>query len=645
MKTPRSLLLAALGLAPLTLAASDYDELKRLEPVPATEPIPIVDFARPALLRDVQINHSGTQVGAIVPDHEDHLNLLLYDLATRKSEGVAAPPGDTDVSSFLWLDGERLAYVISFRKMTGQGLFFTEAGKLANAERVRPQGPAASWSILGNTPEDRNQILVNLRGPRLRYDHPELIDARNRGTLLVRYPELKTDHGFNIRFLPDKQGRLAFGITQEDGVRSLSRLSGDTWVKGPEDLDEIQVIDSGDNPGEVVVLGKRDGSGPRPLEFMDSDSGRPGEVILQEPGYDFSGWLFRDPKTLNIVGANYDLAAPHAVWFSEAYRNLQKAVDKLFPDQVVRILGMDDAGRRLLIGYGSDRQPEVFSWVDLEKHTCSLIKNSAPWIDPGRMQPTGILKFTTAEGRQMDAYLTLPAGATKQTPPPLVVIPPTASWGRWTWGFDAEVQFLASRGYAVLQPNHRGSSGYTWMYPESEDWDFRAMSDDVARATRRVEELGLVNPARVAIMGRQFGGYLAVSGVTFEPGLYKCALAVSAFVDWGDYISQDKYRQFSDATYSRFLYKLGDPARNADRYRAMSPLPNAAAIHAPVFLAWGEFDNPEMISEDQRLASALQRQGVQVETDSFINEASVIRHLDHRVELYQRIEAFLAKNL
>lgn len=410
-------------------------------------------------------------------------------------------------------------------------------------------------------------------------------------------------------------------------------------------MDQVDLVDAGDEPGQVVVLGPRDGTGPRPLEFMDAASGKPGDIILQEKAYDFAGWLFRDPVSHDIVGAVYNRAAPHVTWFTPAYRDLQAAVDKLFPNQVVRILGMDDSGKILLISNGSDRQPVVYSWVDLGKHKSGLIKNSAPWIDPKRMQPMGIIKYTTAEGRQLDAYLTLPAGASRKNPPPLVVIPHGNEDPRWTWGFNPEVQFLASRGYAVLQPNYRGSAGYTWMFPEEEDWDFRKMSDDVAAAARKAIDMGLVDRGRVAILGSEFGGYLAVAGTAFEPGLYKCAVSTSAFYDWGRYIREDKYLQFSDATYSRYLHKLGDPSKNPDRYDSMSPLPHAGQIHSALLITWGEFDNPELISQSKDMASAVQRNGVAVETESFVNESYGVHHLDHKIELYQHIEAFLAKNL
>ena len=226
-----------------------------MEPVPSGQQIPIVDFVRPSLFDDVQLNHTGTQIGAIVPSHDDSTSLITYELATQKLDGVGAPRTGRDISSFAWLDCNQLSYLISEEKILGRYMFVSEAGKLSNAELVNFDSQAGSIQILGSEQNDRTQLLVNLKGFRLRYDHPEVINPVNHGELLTRYPELKTDHGFNNFFWADKLGKLEFGVTQEDGILTLNLLSGQSWAKCPEDLEQVDPVDSGDNPGEVVVLG------------------------------------------------------------------------------------------------------------------------------------------------------------------------------------------------------------------------------------------------------------------------------------------------------------------------------------------------------------------------------------------------------
>ncbi len=633
------------------VAASEFDDLKRMEPVPAGTQIPIFDFVRPILFDQVQLSHDGSCVGAIVPGNDDHTQLVTYEIATQKLDGVAPIAGDYDINQFTWLDGKKLIYLMGHQKLGGGAFFTSEAGNLAIAlpipNRVGALDQVVSYRMIDAATDDRSLGLFIISGAGVRYDHAELANVFN-GETIVRYPELKTDHGFNLDFISDKTGRLAFGTTEEDGIRSLSMVSGESWTKSPLNLDtEVDVVGSGDNPGEVVIVGPRDGKSPRPLEFADAASGKVGDIILQDPGYDFDGWLFRDPKSFNIVGAVFNRSGPRVVWFTEAYRNLQKTIDKLFPNQVVRIIQMDDSGKVVLIKSGSDLQPPVYSWVNLDTHKSGLIKNSEPWIDPKRMRPMGIIKYMTAEGKAFDAYLTLPAGATRANPPPVVVIPSDSfsATNRWTWGFNPEVQFLASRGYAVLQPNFRASEGYSWMYPESEIWNDRGMADDVARATQKAIDMGLVDGKRVAVMGTSYGASIAAAAAANNPGLYKCAVVTSGNYDWARYLREDKFEQYTSSFYSLTRYKKGDPVTSKDKLDAGSALPNASKIRAAFLIVWGEYDDPEDISQAKDLASAVGRNGVPVETMSFLNEASGVRHLEHKVELYQHIEAFLSKNL
>jgi dipeptidyl aminopeptidase/acylaminoacyl peptidase len=646
-------------LAASRLAATEFPDLKRLTPVAATEQIPVVDFFRPSIFQTPQLNYTGTHIGAIVSDDTDHTSLIAYDRVNQTIDGIGSR-GDTDVTSFNWLNDKRLVYQVTFAKISGQTLYSGEAGNLSNSQ---PLFRNVGVSVFAVPPDDRSHPLANLFADGINtghFDDAVTIDSAvmsdNSGVpvsdadanvkrILVRYPEMKTDHGFDLGFIADKEGKLAFGLTQQDGVLALNQLVGDSWVKCPEDLDQIDVVQAGDSPGEVTVLGPRDGTAPRPLEFMDARTGKAGDVLLQDKSYDFNGWLFRDPASHNIVGVVSNRAAPTVVWFTQAYRDLQKAVDGLFPGQVVRILGLDDSGKIVLISSGTDRQPVVYSWVDLEKHTSGLIKNSAPWIDPKRMRAMGVIKYKTAEGRQLDAYITLPAGATKANPPPCVVLLHPFIQGRSVWEFNAEVQFLASRGYAVLQPNYRGSAGYSWMFPEQDEWEFAKMSDDVTRATKTAIAMGLIDGKRVAIMGTSFGGYLAASGAAYEPGLYKCAISISSYYDWGRYMREGKIGQFSNSFYSRYLHKLGNPDKDTQKFDAIAPLRHADKVSSAMLITWGEYDDPELISESKDMASSVERNHVQVETMSFLNEAVGVNHLAHKLDLYSHLEAFLSKNL
>ena len=241
--------------------------------------------------------------------------------------------------------------------------------------------------------------------------------------------------------------------------------------------------------------------------------------------------------------------------------------------------------------------------------------------------------------------LTLPAGASKTNPPPLVVLSHGGPWIRDIWGFNGEAQFLASRGYAVLQANYRGSTGYNWMFPLEDQYDFRKMHDDVTDATKSMIASGLIDKNRIAIMGGSFGGYLAVAGVVNEPALYRCAVTIAGVFDWEQQIKDKKYGQYDSPVFGWMMRKLGDPKQNREKFDAISPGRHVDRIRVPVFVAGGKEDSTVEIQQSKRLISELEKYHVPYEKQIVGEEGHGMAHLDNEVELYTRIEAFLEKNL
>jgi dienelactone hydrolase len=664
----------ALALILPCLARAEKLDLDRTEPVPANQPIPVMDFFRPELLKNPSVNLAGTHVAAIVAADEDHTSLMVYDLKTQKMEGRGSR-GDSDITVAQWLTDDLLVFMINYQK---GGNYVFCAGHPGILSQSYPLLQNVTGALVVVPPNDRTHPLASV-GPHTsntgQYGEVMTLDATvNRGALLdlsgdgalvggqaladveeanlhhiaARHPVMETPNGFDLGYWATKEGQLAFAVSSTNGVLALHRLEGDKWVKCPENLDEMDVIDSGDNPGEIIVLGQRSEGKHRPLEILNAADGAAHGVLLDDPHYDFDGWLYRDPASRTILGAFYDRAIPTVVWFDEGMKKLQASLEKLpvFKGQVVRIVGNNADKSGILIQAFSDTHPSGYYWADLKTKSFGPIKNSRPWLDPARMQPMSMIKYKTRDGHTLDAYFTLPAGASKQNPVPLVVLP--HSWyqlDRNTWGFNAEVQFFVSRGYAVLQPNHRGSAGYTGMFPTADAWDFRKMHEDVADATKTFLGLGFADRNRVAIVGTSFGGFLALSGAAYEPGLYRCAVAISPVaLDWAKYLQENKYNQYSDPTYSRLLYKLGDPKTDPAKFDPISPLRHAEQIQSAVLICNGEYDPTFVTNESKELVSIVRKSHSSSDTIYFLNERGGVRHLRNKVELYSRIVSFLAEN-
>jgi len=386
---------------------------------------------------------------------------------------------------------------------------------------------------------------------------------------------------------------------------------------------------------------------PRPLRFLDSSTGNLGDVLLPEKAYDFTGWVYRDPISHVIIGASSQREGPHMAWFSDLYGNLQKLLNGFFPGLYVQVVGSNEKQNLFLVAAYSDRQPVIYNWVDLEKRTAGLIEKAAPWIDPKRMQSEQIFKFRTRDGHVLDSYLTLPSGASKTNPAPLVVLSHGGPWLRDTWGYNGEVQFLASRGYAVLQTNYRGSPGYGWMFSRGQDWDFLKMHYDVADATKAVLLSGLVDAKRVAIMGGSFGGYLALEGVVDDPELYRCAVSIAGVFDWEQFFDEKKFNfeHFGDSSFSLMMLREGDPKTQREKFDAIAPVRHINRVRVPVFVSAGGYDEIADIGQSRRLLSELEKKNVPHESFIVATETHGMQHLSNQVALYSRIEAFLAKNL
>jgi acetyl esterase/lipase len=448
-------------------------------------------------------------------------------------------------------------------------------------------------------------------------------------------------------YLADKDGELAFAFTYRDGAETLQRWADGKWQACPVNLDEVEVLGPGDRPGELMVACRGGPGRPGPMRRLDAATGRLGGIVYQDSHYDIGGGrLYRDPVSHRVLGIQYNRLNPESAWFDPGFRALQSRFEGTFPGEGVRILGSDRRERRFVVETFSDVDPGAFYLVDLGGNSVKLLGRAAPWMDPRRMRPMHSFSYRARDGVVVEAYLTLPAGTAKGRPAPLVVFPHGGPWLRDAWGFNPWVQFLASRGYAVFQPNYRGSPGYTWRYPEGDKYDFVKMRNDVTDGVSALVESGLVDPGRMAIFGESFGGYLALCGAAFEPGLYRCAITLSGVSDWGNEMAELRSNDDSEDPELLFLERhLGDPKKDRARFDEISPLRHVDRIRIPIFVYHGWDDPIAAIDESTRLVDALDDHHVPYEKHFSVDEEHGLSHFVDAMEVFGSIEALLARNM
>jgi dipeptidyl aminopeptidase/acylaminoacyl peptidase len=564
MMRPRLLLAALICAAiPASRATESMGELtlSRVTPVPANQPIPASDFGRPLLFEQPRLNPSGTRFAAYIENLHLATNILVCDISTGK---VQWSDTGSNVVTAMWLNDDDLRIGTSAalrRRGLGMEVFggvYSVRGA-GDLDKVTQQG---KWHGKFGAPDGTDQVLLA--------DWPTPWQGPIDGFVYAYWARPET-------------GLVDFCIYNDRGKTALYRYDGERFVKSPIDPLEIVPVDVGSKRGEMIAIGPRQEGKPRALQYVDVATGALGAVIHQDAQSDGYNAAFRKPGNWDLLGVSVPHSAEHAVWMDPKHQRVQEMLNHFFPKSYGLIVSADRNQNRFLIEEISDIKPPTYYMVDLEKHSMGLIKNAAPWIDPSRMRPVQIVSYKARDGAPIEGFLTLPAGASKEHPVALIVLPHGGPWSeRTVWGWDSDAQFFASRGYAVFRPNYRGTPGYDWRFPKEDRWDFVKMDSDVTDGTKAMIKTGLFDPARIAIAGFGFGGYLAICGATADPCLYRCALTIGGVFDWKEAADMSAARD--DTGYYMLRKHVNAEADPDEGYRAISPLGRADRIKIPIFI-------------------------------------------------------------
>jgi len=651
--TSQAVLLSMFLLAPLAGLAKKEDFQSRLTPVPDDQQIPVADFFRPPMMTNLKLNPAGTHFAGLVSTQKTRIDLLTFELATKKVERMSAGD-DFDVFDYDWLTDSRLIYYVGWAKRYASGVYVTRLGKLADAQAliqysvVVPVGlPVANaahaivW--IKNEMETRGADGGVFKIDTMNLGKP-LPDGRPRLKQVTMYPGLPEGEAYYYGV--DRLGELAFAFSIREGVRALHYLSDGKWVRSPIDLENVSVVTVGDAPRELIVCLSGDAEKAGSVFRMDAATGAVGETLFTDEKYDASaGRAYRSPADKKILGIRYHRKQMQTLWLDPSYADLQKLLEKTFPKETVSIVGSDREQKQFFVSVSSDVKPPTYYVFTLATSDVVRVVDTAPWIDPKRMRPMRTLTYQARDGIEIEAYLTLPSGASKERPAPLVVLPHGGPWVRDMWSWDGEVQFLASRGYAVLQPNYRGSTGYVAKYPAEDEWAFRKMHNDVTDGVRAVLKTGLVDGNRIAIMGASFGGYLALSGAAHEKDLYRCAITIAGVFDWEQMMAEQKSNEYRRGAYGLYHLKLGAPEKNRQKFEEISPLRFVSQIKIPVYVAHGTEDMVASVKQSKRLIQEFEKHQVTYEKQFEADEGHGFSELENNVELYTAVEAFLAKHM
>jgi dipeptidyl aminopeptidase/acylaminoacyl peptidase len=353
-----------------------------------------------------------------------------------------------------------------------------------------------------------------------------------------------------------------------------------------------------------------------------------------------------DPEDADkrITGITYDADKVKTVWFDESIAKTQAMLDAALPAGNVN--GWSPHRRRTLVTSYSDVDPGRYYIFDQDKKTIEETGvQPRRWIDPKQMRAMQYVSWVAKDGMKIDGYLTLPATYKAGNPVPLVLHPHGGPWARDDWRFNPEVQFLANRGYAVLQPNFRGSLGYGTKHLKAsyKTWGDAMIDDMIAGVEWAVKE-GYADQNRLAVYGASYGGYATLMALVKRPDLFKWGVNYVGVTDMTVHQDTQPAQRYGD--FGEVLAKFinGDQKTDREMFERTSPARHVSKIQAPVFHAYGGEDRNVDIENGRVIRAAFDKAGKPQEWMFVADEAHGYR-LDKNVfEYYNRFDEFMKKH-
>jgi dipeptidyl aminopeptidase/acylaminoacyl peptidase len=387
----------------------------------------------------------------------------------------------------------------------------------------------------------------------------------------------------------------------------------------------------------------RDSRSMRVLERFDLATHK-SELLFAAPANDI-GELILDQWSGRAIGVTYIDDRPHRRYFSPERQATQRGVEQVFPGFEVSIVSENAARDRVLLAVEGPQAPPSYYVLNRTTHQARLIASAYPGLNPadlGEMKP---YPYKARDGLDIPAYITLPPGKAPKNLP-AVIMPHGGPDARDYIAFDWEAQFLANRGYVVLQPNFRGSAGYGDKFTQAglQQWGLK-MQDDITDGVHKLIADGIADPKRICIVGASYGGYAALAGATFTPDLYACAVSWAGISDLRELMAAEK-RTSDVETILFWASRIGDFYDDAGKLRAASPADHAAEVKCPVLLMHGEADTTVDIYQSQLEEKALKAAHKTVKfirfaggEDHYMNTAAT------RIQLLKETEQFLVKTI
>ena len=603
--------------------------------------IPLENFFKNPEKIDYQVSPDGTYFSFMAP-YENRLNLFVQKIGSDTTIRITSET-ERDITASMWAGNNRI-------------LFIKDTGGDENYQLYGVNIDGTDLKSYTNFPNVRTTIIDPLR----KIDSLVIIGMNKRNPQVFDPYRLNLNTG-ELTLLAENPGNIQGWMTDHDGKLRVANaivdgVNNQILYREIEDQPFQPVLTTNfketvsfavftpDN--KMVYALTNIGRDKTALVLMDPKTCEEKEVLYMNDKYDISDLNYSEKKNRLTVVACEGHKDMIRHYFDKEEEEIRKKLEAQLPGYNVGVTSMSKDENIRMIYAGNDRTYGTYYLYNVKENKLTKVADIAPWIKEEEMCAMNPITYTSRDGLTIEGYLTLPKGYTMENAKnlPVVVNPHGGPWIRDSWGYNPEVQFLASRGYAVLQMNFRASTGYGRKFTELgyKQWG-QTMQNDITDGVKWLIKEGIADPKRVAIYGASYGGYATLAGVTFTPDLYACAV---------DYVGVSNLLSFMNTIppYWKPLLDMmhemiGDPETDKEMMEKYSPVFHVDQIKAPLFIAQGANDPRVNKAESDQMVEALKKRGVEVEYMVKENEGHGFSNEENKFDFYRAMEKFLDKYL
>ncbi len=589
-----------------------------------------------------RISPDGKRLAYIAPV-DGVLNVWVGDVGAPE-DSFKPVTNDTDrgIRAFFWgQDNKRILYVQDAGGDENWRLYDTELA--TNTTRDLTPFDGVQAQLIAEEKKFPTELLVGLNK-----ENPQLHDVYHLDVETGELEMILKNPGI-VGFVADAEMRVRAGLQPrpDGGMNLVGRPPG----AAPEEWELLIDIDSDDALSTAPIGFTADGNSLYLLSSVDANASRllrvdlnedlTTVVLAEDPQYDVSG-VMSNPDTKEIQMVSFTKARTEHVVIDPSIADDIEAIQQIQPGDFT-FLGRDHADRTWLVAFTVDDGPVAYYAWDRETRQATFLFHHQPALSEYTLANMDPFSFTARDGLEIHGYLTFPPGVERRDLPAVLMVH-GGPWARDNWGFNAEAQWLANRGYVSVQVNFRGSTGYgkEFVNAGNKQWA-AAMHDDLIDAVEYVVGQGWVDRKRVAISGGSFGGYAALVGATFTPGVFCCAVDVVGPSNLKTLI--ESIPPYWAPIVAQFHERVGNPETEADFLWERSPLSKVDQIRIPILVAQGANDPRVKQAESEQIVNAMREKGIDHVYLLFSDEGHGFAKPENRMKFFKAAEQFLAKHL